>query len=93
MVQQDADKHSKAATRIEELRALLHRANRAYYVDAAPFMSDGEFDVLLTELSTLEQSHPELHDPHSPTMRVGGEASSGFETAPHRVPMSSIGNT
>ena len=60
MVQQDADKHSKAATRIEELRALLHRANRAYYVDAAPFMSDGEFDVLLTELSTLEQSHPEL---------------------------------
>ena len=79
--------------RIEELRSLLHRANRFYYVEADPIMSDGEFDRLLAELARLEEAHPESHDPDSPTSRVGGEPVSGFETVEHARRMMSIDNT
>ena len=79
--------------RIEELRSLLHRANRFYYVDADPIMSDGEFDRLLAELARLEEAHPDSHDPDSPTSRVGGQPVSGFETVEHARRMMSIDNT
>lgn len=79
--------------RINELRDLLTRANRAYYTDADPIMSDREFDKLLDELADLEKKHPDLHDPNSPTVRVGGEPISGFKTRKHAVPMLSIDNT
>lgn len=81
------------ARRIAELRVLLDRANRAYYTDASPIMSDGEFDRLLAELARLEKAHPELDDPASPTRRVGGEPIAGFVTRPHARPMLSIDNT
>ena len=81
------------ADRVRELRTLLNQANRAYYVDAAPIMSDPEFDRLLAELSALEQAHPELDDPDSPTHRVGGEPIEGFLTVKHAVPMLSIDNS
>lgn len=81
------------AKRVAELRALLHRANRAYYRDAAPVMPDREFDGLLRELADLEAAHPELDDPNSPTRRVGGEPIKGFKTVRHSVPMLSIDNT
>lgn len=83
----------KEPARIAELRALLDRANRAYYVDAAPVMSDPEFDRLLKELAELESRHPELDDPTSPTKRVGGEAIEGFRQIRHAQPMLSIDNT
>ena len=79
--------------RIHELRAILERANAAYYTHAAPFMSDVEFDRLLNELALLEREHPELDDPDSPTHRVGGEPIDGFATVKHAVPMLSIENT
>ena len=79
--------------RIDELRELLHRANRAYYADAAPFMSDAEFDRMLAELAELEAAHPDAFDPNSPTQRVGGEAGTGFAQVTHRVPMMSVDNT
>lgn len=79
--------------RIHHLRDLLTRANRAYYVDAAPLMPDFEFDQLLAELATLESKHPELDDPNSPTKRVGGEPIDGFTQITHRVPMLSIDNS
>lgn len=79
--------------RIEELRHLLHEANRAYYVDARPIMPDAEYDRLIRELADLEAKHPELDDPNSPTKRVGGEPIKGFKTRRHRVPMLSIDNT
>lgn len=79
--------------RIKELRVLLDRANRAYYIDASPIMPDAEFDRLLSELARLETQHPELADPDSPTRRVGGEPIEGFETRPHSRPMLSIDNT
>ncbi len=77
--------------RIAELRELLHRANTAYYVDAAPFMSDGEYDHLLAELASLEAEHG-CDDPNSPTQRLG-DAASGFAKIAHAVPMLSIENT
>ncbi len=84
---------ASAAERIAQLRALLHRANRAYYADAAPFMSDSEFDALLEELLALEAGHPELADPNSPTQRVGGVPIEGFVQVRHSVPMMSVDNT
>ncbi|MDE0889397.1 MAG: NAD-dependent DNA ligase LigA [Phycisphaerales bacterium] len=81
------------AERVRDLRDLLDRANRAYYVDADPIMSDRDFDIRLAELAAMEALHPELHDPDSPTSRVGGEPVAGFETAVHAVPMTSIDNT
>lgn len=79
--------------RIESLRTRLEQANRAYYVDASPIMSDREYDELLNELAALEAEHPELADEHSPTRRVGGEPIDGFEQYPHTVPMLSIENS
>ncbi len=84
---------AKVVERVRELRVLLERANRAYYVDAAPIMSDPEFDALLAELAALEGKHPELADANSPTQRVGGEAIEGFTQVRHAIPMLSIDNT
>jgi NAD-dependent DNA ligase len=89
----DNSREASAEERIATLRALLRRANRAYYADAAPLMSDREFDEMLAELADLESRHPDLDDPDSPTRRVGGEPIEGFETVPHAVPMLSIDNT
>lgn len=83
----------KPAARVAELRDLLDRANRAYYVDAKPIMSDPEFDKLLAELSDLENQYPELDDPDSPTHRVGGQATEGFSQVRHSQPMLSIDNS
>ncbi|MFO0831023.1 MAG: NAD-dependent DNA ligase LigA [Phycisphaerales bacterium] len=81
------------SNRILELRDLLHRANHAYYAMAKPIMPDVEFDRLLKELEKLESQHPELDDPNSPTVRVGGDPISGFRTIKHSQPMLSIDNT
>lgn len=82
----------EATKRVKELRELLNRANEAYYQEAAPFMSDQDFDKLLNELQQLEQQF-DLTTPDSPTQRVGGEVSSVFETVTHPVPMLSLDNT
>ncbi|MBR4841900.1 MAG: NAD-dependent DNA ligase LigA [Bacteroidaceae bacterium] len=79
--------------RIIELRELLHRYNNLYYVQNAPVISDIEFDGLMHELIDLEEKHPELYDPNSPTQRVGSDISKGFEQAEHRYPMLSLDNT
>ena len=84
---------SNARQRIDELRDLLHRANHAYYVDGESLMSDRDFDERLRELIALEEAHPALHDPNSPTQRVGGQPIDGFETVAHTLPMQSIDNT
>ncbi len=84
---------ANAVKRVTELRDLLERANVAYYVDAAPFMADSEYDALLEELAQLERTHPELVDPTSPTVRVGGKPVEGFQSVAHRMPMQSVDNT
>lgn len=82
-----------ASTRIAELRREIQRHNRLYYVNNKPEISDREFDRLLEELQNLEQAHPDLITPDSPTQRVGGEPIEGFRTVVHREPMLSIDNT
>lgn len=75
------------------LRAELDRHNRLYYTDAAPEISDREFDALMRELVDLEAAHPELRTADSPTQRVGGAPVDGFEQVTHDPPMLSLDNT
>jgi DNA ligase (NAD+) len=82
----------QAQKRVKELKDLLREANKAYYNDAQPFMSDKEFDEKLKELESLENEF-DIHDPNSPTKRVGGETSSTFESVQHPVPLLSLDNT
>lgn len=82
-----------SAQRAAELRAEINRHNHLYYVDAAPVISDREFDRLLQELIDLEKKHPELVAPDSPTQRVGGAPIEGFKRVEHKIPMLSIENS
>jgi DNA ligase (NAD+) len=78
---------------IERLREELEHHNRRYYLDAAPEISDYEFDQLLRRLQELEAKHPEFFDPNSPTQRVGGAVVEGeFPAVVHDPPMLSIEN-
>lgn len=78
---------------IEQLRAELERHNRLYYLEAAPEISDFEFDQRLNRLQDLEEAHPEFADPNSPSQRVGGAPMTGdFVTVIHDPPMLSIEN-
>lgn len=81
------------AARMEELRREIRRHDRLYYVEAAPEISDLEYDRLMQELEELEAAHPEQVTPDSPTQRVGGEPVSQLDQVTHRVPMLSIDNT
>ncbi len=79
--------------RIAELRSILAEANRRYYVDSTPTMSDYDFDMLMRELGDLEKKYPEVSAADSPTRRVGSDLSREFEKYPHKYPMLSLGNT
>ncbi len=79
--------------RIDDLRRQINQHNYKYYVEAKPDISDRDFDKLLEELNQLEEQHPELVTPDSPTQRVGGQPVEGFRTVRHREPMLSIDNT
>lgn len=79
--------------RILQLRKQLHEHNHNYYVLSAPTISDFEFDALLRELQELEEAHPEMFDPSSPTQRVGSDIAKGFKQVAHKYPMLSLGNT
>jgi DNA ligase (NAD+) len=81
------------ADRAAELRRQIDRHNYLYYVEAAPVVSDREFDKLLQDLTDLEKKHPELVTPDSPTQRVGGAPIPGFTQITHKVPMLSIENS
>ncbi len=78
--------------RVEELRRLLNRAAYAYYVLDAPEMEDPVYDRLYRELLELEQAHPELISPDSPSQRVGDSPSTSFSSVEHRIPLLSLDN-
>jgi DNA ligase (NAD+) len=78
--------------RAEELRKELERHEYLYYVLDRPAITDAEFDVLMRELRDLEEAHPELRTPDSPTQRVGGRPREGFVKVPHSSPMLSLDN-
>ena len=71
----------------------MHEHNHNYYVLSAPTISDFKFDALLRELQELEDAHPEMFDPSSPTQRVGSDIAKGFKQVAHKYPMLSLGNT
>src|SRR3954470_22225596 len=78
--------------RAEHLRREIERHNRLYYNEAAPEISDAEYDQFFQELHRIEGEHPELITPDSPTQRVGSAPSEGFAPVAHRVPMLSLAN-
>jgi DNA ligase (NAD+) len=83
----------EARSRIDKLRAMIARHDHAYYVENKPEISDREYDRLYSELKELEELHPELASPDSPTLRVGGKPLEMFEPWEHLVPMQSLDNT
>ncbi len=79
--------------KIEALRDKIRHHEYRYYVLDDPEISDAEFDQLMIELKKLEDEHPELVTPDSPTQRVGGKPREGFVKAPHSSPMLSLDNS
>ncbi|MFA6032751.1 MAG: NAD-dependent DNA ligase LigA [Myxococcota bacterium] len=82
----------RAGTRAKELRRELEYHNHRYYVLDDPGITDAAYDRLMRELQELEEAHPELVTPDSPTQRVGGKALEEFARAPHDPPMMSLAN-
>jgi DNA ligase (NAD+) len=81
----------RARARAEELRAEIERHDRLYYGESRIEVSDAEYDRQVRELRQLEEEHPELGTPDSPTRRVGGPAPAG-EAVVHATPMLSLDN-
>ncbi|MCC6492386.1 MAG: NAD-dependent DNA ligase LigA [Pirellulales bacterium] len=78
---------------LEQLRREIREHDRRYYVEAAPTISDFEYDRLMQRLTQLEAAHPNLTTPDSPTQRVGDRPVEGLTPVRHRVPMMSMDNT
>ncbi len=83
---------AKTRKRIEELRSEINDHNYRYYVLDAPVISDAQYDKLLRELQQLEQQHPDLITPDSPTQRVGAAPAREFGEVRHWLPMTSMDN-
>ena len=83
----------EARTRIAQLSSELERHNRLYHLEAAPVVSDREYDALHRELTELEAQWPDLASANSPTQRVGGAPIEGFTQITHTVRMMSLDNT
>src|SRR6266436_1167908 len=79
--------------RKRKLRHAIEEHNRRYYEEAAPNITDREYDQLFRELSDLEKRFPNLAAADSPTQRVGGKPLKAFGQIKHRVPMLSLDNT
>jgi DNA ligase (NAD+) len=76
--------------RAAELRRLIEHHNHRYHVLDDPELSDEAYDVLVDELKSLEERHPELVTPDSPTQRVGAAPAAGFTKVVHLSPMGSL---
>ncbi len=87
-----ADGVGSPEARADELRAVLRYHNHRYYVLDDPEVSDAEFDALLRELIAIEEDHPELITPDSPTQRIGTPVGEMFTPVVHRQPMFSLDN-
>ena len=80
----------QARKRVAELREVIERNNRLYYMDNAPELEDFEYDALTRELKALEAQYPALVTPDSPTQHVNEAASSKFSKVAHAVKMESL---
>lgn len=86
------EKARSSAKRVEELRRAIARNDELYYILDSPEIEDHEYDRLYRELQDLEEKHPELATPDSPTMRVRGAPRSEFRKVVHETPMQSLDN-
>ena len=84
---------SDPAAEIARLRDEIRYHDRRYYAEAAPEITDLQYDRLMERLETLEAKHPELVTLDSPTQRIGDQPVEGLDQVEHRVPMLSIDNT
>jgi len=84
---------AELSARADELRRELERASHEYYVLDRPTVSDAQYDKLYRELVELEEAHPTLRTPDSPTQRVGAEPASQLAKHTHLVPMLSLSNS
>ncbi|MCP4203443.1 MAG: NAD-dependent DNA ligase LigA [bacterium] len=80
----------QASARISELRSEIDHHNYLYHVRDRPEVSDEAYDKLFRDLKRLEEEHPDLVTPESPTQRVGGAPLDGLETVEHTAPMRSL---
>jgi DNA ligase (NAD+) len=85
-------KTNAPAARAAELRETIGRHARLYYVEDHPEITDAEYDALMRELLALEEAHPELVTPESPTQRVGGTPVSSLPSVRHEIPLLSLEN-
>jgi DNA ligase (NAD+) len=85
-----SSRRNELAARVEELRRELDRYSYLYYVLDAPEISDAGYDALYDELVRIEEEHPELRSPTSPTTRVGAPPSDRFQKVSHPSPMGSL---
>ncbi len=88
----DNNPSAEGLQRAAELREQINHHNYRYYVLDDTEISDGEYDRLMVELRRLEEDHPNLVTPESPTQRVGASPADGFDQVQHRLPMLSLGN-
>ena len=86
------DEYLILRNRASELRSLLNRANREYYILDEPTLLDSEYDQLFRDLIKIEQEYPELCTEDSPTQRVGSDILESFPSVAHTSPMRSLSN-
>src|SRR5205823_7921149 len=84
------EEETQAAKRVAQLRRKIEEHDRRYYQEAAPIISDREYDRLYQELLDLETQFPQFVSTDSPTHRVGGNPLEAFAQIAHRVPMLSL---
>src|SRR5262249_57022984 len=78
--------------RVDWLRSEIREHEHRYFDLDTPTISDADFDALVRDLRALEEQHPDLVTPDSPTQRPGGHVSATFAEVVHRVPMQSLDN-
>ena len=86
------DDQAAVKERLDVLRNAVREHQRRYFVEDRPSISDAEYDALYRELQDVEEVHPHLVTPDSPTQRVGAKPAEGFESVAHQVPMLSLDN-
>ncbi len=90
--QMGSSEAEQLADHVAALRHQIEEANYQYYVEDNPTLTDGEYDQLMGELQRIEEEHPELQTPDSPTQRVGAGPVQDVAQHRHPVPMLSLAN-
>jgi len=83
---------SNIEAKLTELHKEINYHLYRYHTLDDPIISDAEYDQLMNELRKIEEEHPDLISPDSPSQRVGAEPLEGFEKVTHPIPMTSLGN-